>query len=61
MQKAVLCAAPATSDMPPVGEDQAGTVGMVTAHTQVHGRGDSSNDAVTLAIGHIALQAICGG
>ena len=47
--------------MPPVGEDQAGTVGVVTAHTQVHGRGDSSNDAVTLAIGHIALQAICGG
>ena len=34
---------------------------MVTAHNQVHGGGDSSNDAVTLAIGHIALEAICGG
>lgn len=47
--KAVQCVTPATSDVPPVGEDRAGAVGEGNAYNQALHRSDSTNDALTLA------------
>lgn len=49
MREAVWCVTPATSDISPVGEDQAGAAGEENAHNQAHDRSDSTNDAATLA------------